>query len=176
MPEVKKKNNKLILVIAIVAIIFIAVMLFYLSATVNVITQSLHQQKPNINITILPTLGISSRGYAFSNNAKYVDAYALINYSFINASDANITLSSYTKPPEPFIYLVNIENYCYKCFFNEQSLYSQISTDLRAHDILRNSSMFNYININNAKYVDGYALINYSFVNASNANFLFIVT
>ena len=153
MPAVKKKNNKLIIVVVLVAVIFIAVMLFYLSATVNVISQSFHQQKANINITILPTLGISSRGYAFSNNAKYIDGFALINYSFANASNANITLAEYTKPPEPSIYLINIENYCYKCFFNEQTLYSQISADLRAHDLLRNSSMFSYININDVRQI-----------------------
>ena len=153
MPAVKKKNNKLILVIAIVAVIFIGIMLFYLSATVNVISQGFRQQKTNLNVTILPTLGISLRGYAFSNNAKYVDGYALINYSFVNASNANITLAEYTKPPEPSIYLINIENYCYKCFFNEQALYSQITADLKAHDILRNSSMFNYININDVRQI-----------------------
>lgn len=144
---VSSKLLKLVLVIIVIAIGAGASLALYVRSIF-----------PSLVSTALPTGSISAQ-FSISNASVYVDDsatrlvyYVLGNYYFANATDANISISAYTTPPAPRIYLVNTQvgliNYCLDCFSGGQ-LYNDLYKNLKRYGFIINSTSMNYVGIDN---------------------------
>ncbi len=134
--------------IAITGMVFVLILLVF-SLAIKIFA---HYQAPNS--TYVPAkegpIGlsayVSSHGvFSYSNDTELL-AYALLNYNFQNALQANMSLTLYSENPLSKIYVLNESNLCYQCY-NESAFYTYLFSYLSKYDLVRNSSSISMVNM-----------------------------
>ncbi len=139
----KRKILIIGLIIAVLIIIFLSVIILYVDNLISTLKPVYVE-----NGTISTNISLFKSGIADYNYSGELSAYAYLNYTIKNATDAKMLLLVYQKNPIMKIYLVNPLNSCYDCF-NTGALEANLSTDLSNYGLIFNSSSFQVVNIFN---------------------------
>ncbi len=141
------------------AVITIAILIFLLVIYLE-ITNALGMLHPvsKINGTISVYGAIRVKGVATYDSSRSLVEYALFNYQAYNVTHANLTLDTYAQNPIFHIYLVNPGESCYGCL-GYAGLYSSLQSALARYGLIRNSTSFENISINDLNTTENNSLI-----------------
>jgi hypothetical protein len=139
-----KASKFLIVVISI--LIIIAAFLLFLSVFISshfkiTAPSSINIGKPQLNFNIY-TDGVLSY-----NNNKYAVPFVILNYTSSNVTNANFTLSLYSRNPIENIYYISSPTLSIGSFSDSQTL-SELEYYLNRYGLLNGASL-NIVNINN---------------------------
>ena len=141
------RNTILIIAIAAIAVI-LAISYIYLSALLSHIPVQVQQQPGVLSLNV----SISSQNIFSYDYASRLMPFVLAKYSEKNATSSLFELNVYSRNPVMRIYLLNVTDYCYRCY-NEQGLYQNLSSYLQAYGLEPNSTSFSYIGFSQLQYV-----------------------
>ncbi|MEM3775301.1 MAG: hypothetical protein QXZ35_01415 [Candidatus Micrarchaeaceae archaeon] len=139
------KRKLLIAILSIVVVVaFIAGLVAYLKIAVH-ITAPVPPAPPG---KLIGQFSLNQTGIFTLDNAQQLVAYALLNYVVGNSSYTSIAFNVYDKNPLQKVYILNVSQYCLNCIGISQ-LYSNLSADLSAYDLLQNSGNVTIVGIGN---------------------------
>jgi len=139
-------------VVAVVIIVIVIVLVLLLAIMSRAALAKLSTVAPHAVGPIYSRINLIGHNYFTYDNAQSIAAYALVNYLVANATSANISIATYASNPIRQVYLVNVSNYCYRCF-SEQSVFQNLSSYLADYGLIFNSSSISMISMQNLSQV-----------------------
>ncbi len=129
---------------AVAFLVLLGIIILYFESALHSI-----ESLPPPNVPVYGALGlyaqpIKGSGFYYNYSHNYV-AYAYLTYYANNAMYANFTFNMYATNPVTKTYMLNVGDYCYKCY-NETLIYDNLSAYMGNLGLLHNSSSLSSIN------------------------------
>ncbi len=149
---------RIVLIVAVLGVGAIATMILYLH---SLFSQPLFTVKPVTGVVGSELTLANASLMLYNSSADFAD-YALLRYDLANATEANLSIATYSRNPDPRIYLVNTQigvvNYCEQCF-SGQDLLASLQKYLQLYGLIQNGTSLDYINIQNLSEIPDNSII-----------------
>lgn len=143
-------SRKHLLILNGVLVFAIFVVIYFYTYSASLLYGIFLSQKPPPSGSISSFTALKGSGALYYDYATLLVPYALLNYSFMNITYANLSLTLYPSNPILRIYLLNVSDSCWECSVSfSPELNASLYMYLNESGLLHNSSSFSYVNVTN---------------------------